>query len=200
MPRSMFTLFQFAVGFEPDICRATWADGVAGYIFTAFLILYTLLSGLVILNIMASIIVEVVMSISAKQQKEEEATQKEQDLKEVEEKVDNLFRTLDISRDQDLDYRRLNCAGRKSVGKVFRSAGLVPSDAKEIFEILDMDLTGTVSPDECREGLLRLKRPPDPKDLLRIECNLCSLERKVDRFMGMHEEVMTALRHIDSSP
>merc|ERR1712217_497085 len=77
LPRSMFTLFQFTMEFQPDICRSTWHDGTEGYLFTAFLILYTMLSNLALLNIMASIIVEVIMTISASNHKEEKAIEKQ---------------------------------------------------------------------------------------------------------------------------
>lgn len=201
VPRTMFTLFQFAAEFQPDICRAAWADGVAGLFLTAFLIAFTGLSNIVLLNIISSVIVEVVCNLSAGNRQEEMATKKEQYLKRVEEEVDELMETLGIGEDEDFVYNDLrDRKAQRGITKVFRSAGLVPSDVKELWECLDPESKGAMSSTRMREALLRMKRPPDAKDLLRIEYTLDSLEGKVDQFVGMHAEVMRALQRIQSRP
>jgi len=201
MPRTMFTLFQFAAEFQPDICRATWGDGFPGLLLTAFLIAFAGLSNIVLLNIIASVIVDVVCSLSAENRQEEIAKRKEKYLQKVEEEVDELLDTLEIGDDEDFVYNDLSDKkAQRGISKVFREAGLLHSDVKELLEILDPDSIGVMSSKKWRDSLLRLKRPPDSKDLLSIEASLDSLEGKVDKFVDMHAEVMRAIRRIESRP
>jgi len=199
MPRSMFTLFQFTAEFQPDMVRMTWYDGVEGYFFTFFLIAYALMSNIVVLNIIASIIVEVIMSISASDREEEKATEKEEMMKEINEKVNDLFTSLDIDESKTLNTGELMNQESEHVQKVFRTAGLPPSEATELFQILDKDKTGSISPAEFRDGLIRLKQPSDPKDILRIEYNLGTVEAKVDQFIETQTKVVDALTRISGT-
>jgi len=199
MPRSMFTLFQFTAEFQPDMVRMTWYDGVEGYFFTFFLIGYALLSNIVVLNIIASIIVEVIMSISASDREEEKAHEKEEMMKDINEKVDGLFNSLDIDENKSLNVEELMNKKSDNVQKVFKSAGLAPSEATQLFQILDKDKTGSVSPAEFREGLIRLKQPSDPKDILRIEYNLGAVETKVDSFIETQTKVVETLSRISGT-
>lgn len=199
MPRSMFTLFQFTAEFQPDMVRMTWYDGLEGYFFTFFLIGYALLSNIVILNIIASIIVEVIMSISAGDRAEENANEKEAMMKDINEKVNDLFTSLDIDESKSLNAGELMDKENEHVQKVFRTAGLAPTEATELFHILDKDQTGNISPAEFREGLIRLKQPSDPKDILRIEYNLGSVEAKVDQFIETQTKVVETLTRISGT-
>jgi Ca2+-binding EF-hand superfamily protein len=199
MPRSMFTLFQFTAEFQPDYVRTTWFDGFEGYIFTFWLIGYTLLSNIVILNIIASIIVEVIMSISASDREEEQAAEKEELMKEINEKVNDLFKNLDIDESKSLNTGELMDKKSEHVQKVFKTAGLAPTEATQLFQILDKDQTGTISPAEFRDGLTRLKRPSDPKDILRIEYNLGAVEAKVDQFIETQTKVVETLTRISGT-
>lgn len=199
MPRSMFTLFQFTAEFQPDYVRSTWADGFEGYIFTFWLIGYTLLSNIVILNIIASIIVEVIMSISASDREEETAAEKEELMKEINGKVDDLFKNLDIDESKSLNHGELMDKKSEDVQRVFKTAGLAPTEAAQLFQILDKDQTGTISPAEFREGLIRLKQPSDPKDILRIEYNLGAVEAKVDQFIETQTKVVETLTRISGT-
>lgn len=199
MPRSMFTLFQFTAEFQPDMVRMTWFDGLEGYFFTFFLIGYALLSNIVILNIIASIIVEVIMSISAGDRAEENANEKEAMMKDINEKVNDLFTSLDIDESKSLNKGELMDKENEHVQKVFRTAGLAPTEATELFHILDKDQTGNISPAEFREGLIRLKQPSDPKDILRIEYNLGSVEAKVDQFIETQTKVVETLTRISGT-
>jgi len=196
MPRSMFTLFQFTAEFQPDIVRATWADGVEGYLFSFFLIFYALASNIVILNIIASVIVDVVMSISSSKREEEVAEAKEELRKEITGKVDELFQSLDINEDRTLQYGELFDKKTDHVQRVFKAAGLLPSDAKELFSLLDKDSSGAVTPSEFRESLVRLKQAPDARDILRIEFSLKSMGSKVDKVMKAQANVVDVLSRI----
>lgn len=196
MPRSIFTLFQFTAEFQPDIVRATWEDGAEGYLFTLFLIFYALASNIVILNIIASVIVDVVMGISASKREEEKAEEKEEARKEITGKVDQLFQSLDINEDRMLQYSELFDKNTDHVQRVFKAAGLLPSDAKELFRILDKDSNGIISPLEFRDSLARLKQTPDAKDILRIECSLESVGSEVDKFIEAQAKVVDVLGRI----
>lgn len=59
--RTSFTLFQFTMEFQGDVCLRALQDGVA---LTLFLIVYTCFTNITLLNIIMSIIVDTILSIS----------------------------------------------------------------------------------------------------------------------------------------
>merc|ERR1719235_1943365 len=72
--RSAFTLFMFTMEFQPDLVRETWVDGP---FLTFFLVLYTVFTNLMLLNMVSSVIVECILALS-NQEAEREKKEKEE--------------------------------------------------------------------------------------------------------------------------
>jgi len=181
MPKSAFTLFQFTMEFQPDIVRDTWEDGV---FLTFFLISYTALTHIMLLNMMSSIIVESILAIS-KNEDEIESAEKQERINE-----DQMHRLMDVFEDFDLDksgtieQKEFEMVGatkqrKEQIMSTLKQAGITSSQASELFRVLDVDESGSLSKEEFIKGFMRMKGPPLSKHILKVECQMGSLMRTV---------------------
>jgi len=179
--RTAFTLLQFTMEFQPDVCRTTWEDGFA---LTIFFVLYTFLTNVTILNIIASIIVDTILSISSRLSKEDAAAKcAEQDRKDRE-ALQAIFFAADANGNGVLELHELSGPRRSGFSRALESAGVDVMSAKELFEVLDSDESGKVSLEEFTDGLLRVRKPPHAKHLLQIERRLVAMEIKFRESMA----------------
>lgn len=179
MFRTAFTLLQFTMEFQPDICRQTWGEGAA---LTLFLIVYTCFTNLTILNIIGSIIVDTIMNISGDMSA---AVRTKAEIEKERERTNELkekFAMIDANGDGFLDLQEAsNSAGFE---QTLDLAGLDIHDARELFEVLDSDESGQVSAGEFVEAAMRFQKPPQAKHLLQIERRLVAMDLKMKDSMA----------------
>jgi len=186
MFRTAFTLLQFTMEFQPDLCRRTWEDGIA---LTLFFIVYTCFTNLTLLNIIASIIVDRILTISYDMNAEAKARAEAEKERKQRQNLKAIFDLADFNGDGVLTLEELT-QGPPCFTKSLECAGIHILDATECFEVLDPDRSGTVSLDEFTECLLRVRKPPQAKHLLQIERRLVDLDLKANRSM---QEVVSLL-------
>jgi len=189
--RASFTLFQFTMEFQPDIARETWDDGI---LLTIFLILYTVLTNIMLLNMTSSIIVDNIMSISQDEFDQRKEDKLEEKRKQHSRQLQAVFDAIDTDHSGYIDaseFTRLsdgnnhndvdndNDVDNPDLKSAMKSVGMSPNQAAELFRILDADGHGTVSKHEFVRGFLRSQGPPQGKHLLHVECRVDSVMRKV---------------------
>merc|ERR1712125_63878 len=57
----------------------------------------------------------------------------------------------------------------------------------ELFDLIDIDGSGSLSLEEYRDVFFKIMRPPASKDMLRIVAMQARFEAKLDAFMGLPE-------------
>lgn len=201
MARSSFTLFQFTMEFQPDICRETWNHNL-GICLTLFLIVFTMFTNLTLLNILASVIIENVLGLAMRKDEEQLLDSKEKLLADAAKTIEKLFVSLDGDDDGVIKSTDLNTQD-PAVRRACRHAGVSMDVAQDLFQILDTDQSGTVSKDEFVKGLVKVKLPPAAKDLFSIECHIHSLDRKIAHATTQteerHQAILNALAEITQS-
>jgi len=203
--QTAFTLFQFTMEFQPHICRQTWNDGV---VITLVLIAYTGFTNITLLNVVASVIVENILSIAQKTSAEDELIAKELEMQQEIHSLSTIFMEADRNGTGELEWEEL-CLPQKgegpdpedgssgtgqslpkgnilsagllpSIERALTEAGILPKEAEELFSVLDADDSGAVTRDEFVKGLLRMKHPPRGKDMLALERKIAVVQAKVD--------------------
>jgi len=195
--RTAFTLFQFTMEFQPDICRFTWPDGMG---LTFFFIVYTLFTNLTLLNIIASVIVENILNIAQKRCEEEYVAQREEHEQQTRDKLKAIFREADKDCNGLLDWEELNPV-QPGVAKALKVAGVPPNQARDLFQVLDCDGSGQISLEEFTQGLERVSKPPQAKHLLTLERRLVAMDTKMKVSLAdsvQHQkEVLSVLKRVE---
>jgi len=187
--RTGFTLLQFTMEFQPDICRRTWQDGIA---LTLFFIAYTSFTNVTLLNIISSIIVDAIMDISNGLDSSEVAEENA----DIENTLKVCFESADVNSDGVLTAEEVTgevLSGDVQLLKSFEDAGIGMLGAQELCTLLDTRGSGRVSLDDFTETLMRIHKPPQAKHLLQIERRLVAIDVKVKDHMG---EVMSLLNQL----
>lgn len=186
MPRTAFTLLQFTMEFQPDICRQSWQDGTA---LTLFFIVYTCFTNLTILNIIGSIIVDTIMTKSSDMNIAARAKAEAEKDREQAKELRARFASVDADNDGALELQEVTRSS--SFSNILESVGLDMHYAQEFFEVLDTDGSGRVSVEEFIEGVMRVQKPPQAKHLLQVERRLVAMDLKVKDSMDL---LLTLLR------
>jgi len=187
MFRTSFTLLQFTMEFQPDLCRSTWNDGAG---LTTFLIVYTCFTNVTLLNIIASTIVDSILTVSRKMHEEAEAKQEAAADAAQRARLKDAFLSADRNSDGVLELEELG-SGEPHMLRALEIVGVGLNDAEELFMTLDVDKSGHVSMEEFTEGLIRVRKPPQSKHLLQIERRLACIDLKVTQSV---EELLSLLR------
>lgn len=186
---AMFTLFEFTMEFQGDHCKSTWADGPW---LTFFFIVYTFVTNLALLQVVGSVIVEAILTISDQNHQEDKAEEKEKELKDAKETSEKLFDTLKQTVSPtagDLNYKELDFSNAK-VSKYLKMAGLVPAQAAQLLNIMDKNKTGLLSKAEFSMGLTRLKQDVNPKDIFKLETRLERVKHKIAAACAQQKELV----------
>merc|ERR1719456_120612 len=104
LPRTAFTLFQFTMEFQADIARETFDDGPW---LTFFFLAYVMFTSVTLMNTIASVIVDNILSISHKEEREEKE-QAAVEKAEEEEMLRRLFDSMDVDGDGQLTWEELS--------------------------------------------------------------------------------------------
>lgn len=183
--RTAFTLLQFTMEFQPDICRQTWEEGTA---LTLFLIVYTCFTNLATSNIIGSVIGDTIMKISGDMTA---AVQAKAELEKESERANELqekFAMVDTDGDGFLDVQEV--AQSACFEQVLDLAGLDMNGASELFEVLDAHMSGQALVTQFVEAAMWVQKPPQAKHLLQLECRLAAIDLKLTDSMT---QVLTAL-------
>jgi len=195
--KTAFTLFQFTMEFQPDICRFTWNDGMG---LTIFFIFYTLFTNLTLLNIIASVIVENILAIAQKKSQDEYNAQREEREQRTKEKLKAIFREADKDCNGLLDWEELNPV-QPGVARALKVAGVPPNQARELFQVLDSDGSGQISLEEFTQGLERVSKPPQAKHLLTLERRLVAMDTKMKVSLAdsvqYQKDVLSVLQRVE---
>jgi len=185
--RIAFTLFQFTMEFQGDVCLTALQDGV---VLTLFLIAYTCFTNLTLLNIIMSIIVDTIAGISSGMTAEEIAN-----LKACEERVQMRelrqgFESTDINHDGDLGVTEM-MKQEPLFLRELHEAGLAMLSARELLGMLDIRRTGHVSVEDFTETIMRVHKPLNAKHLVQMERRLVEMDIKMQDHMN---ELLQLLR------
>jgi len=180
LARTAFTLFQFTMEFQPDICRETWEDGP--YL-TFFFLAYTMFTNITLLNTVASVIVEDILRISQEHEEEKQAFKSQREAEELSARLEDAFASADSDGDKMLSQSEL--LQSSNMDRVLNVVGVDKEQAKALFFVMDADRSGKVSREEFNQRLVRINKPPDATDLLKVECHVQHLYKKLDD--GMRE-------------
>lgn len=208
LPLTAFTLFQFTMEFQADIARETFADGPW---LALFLLAYVMFTNITLLNTVASVIVDNILSISQTEERSARA-EEEKALRKETERLQAIFESLDVDGDGKLTWEELgggektgegsNSSGQKlspELRKVLQVADISPEEAKDLFLILDADNSGSVSREEFVEGAMRVRGAPQSKHVLSVERKVAVVDRKVDRIAEGLADVTRALTELTAT-
>eukprot|EP00928_Gymnodinium_smaydae_P058676 TRINITY_DN4185_c0_g1_i1.p1 TRINITY_DN4185_c0_g1~~TRINITY_DN4185_c0_g1_i1.p1 ORF type:complete len:805 (+),score=171.40 TRINITY_DN4185_c0_g1_i1:361-2415(+) len=196
--RTAFTLFMFTMEFQPDIVRDTWVDGA---FITFFMVVYTVFTNLMLLNMVSSVIVECILALSNEEAAREQADKEDSKKMEYVKELLQIFADIDTDDSGMLtweefaglpakpqggngtpaDYSGQKARMKPGLRRALRIAGVTPNQAAELFHILDADTTGTISKEEFIRGFMRVKAPPESKHILRVECRVDTVVKKMDQ-------------------
>jgi len=148
-----------------------------------------------VLNIVIALMVERLSKI-----KQEQDLKNGKFLKKIEEAVlqhlGDDFRRADANSDGDLDYKEFSRLIRQPhVSQKLRLLGIYGDEADSMFDILDADRSGTLTPEEFIDGLQRIRGPARSKDI----CALISFaQRKCNQAKQNVERTRRLIETVDS--
>jgi len=191
VPRSLFTLFQIATLENwPEIARGAFNDSI---LLVAFYIVFIMFSNIVLLNTVAGIVVENVLFVASK----EEQQRKEAAENEKQAELFELFHRMDTNHDGFLSWEELQqrvvdkapasskftpaptqtkmkrCTTQRTLlDETLNCANISILDAKELFQMLDLDGSGTISKEEFLAAAMMASKPPTAMNLLQVSSRI----------------------------
>lgn len=177
--RSMFTLFQV-------VSLENWTTKVARHVisnqpqFAFFFFVFVMFTTYGMLNLVLGVIVEGTLA-EAKQNTEKMKQKQDAERLKTLEYLRDIFEDADEDKSGTMDLSEFEKAMEdKTVQKKLRLIDLPVQDAKELYNILDADGSGSLSIDEFIGGCLRLKGHAKSKDLLAVQMSVECLAEKID--------------------
>mmetsp|Transcript_105512 Transcript_105512/g.273180 ORF Transcript_105512/g.273180 Transcript_105512/m.273180 type:complete len:523 (-) Transcript_105512:194-1762(-) len=196
--RSMYTLLQAMTldSWSSKIARHTIANQ---WYMTGFWVLFLLISTFGIMNIVVSVIVELMLTASQNNEKRLKVRADRARRAELE-SIKEIFMAGDEDNSMTLDLNEFMAAiQRPEVQARMRQLGIPLSDAARLFGVIDEDGSRSLSFNEFITGCMKLKGPAQSKELLAIQAHADSLAKKMDilaesladseRMMGALDEV-----------
>merc|ERR1719161_1462196 len=175
----MFTLFQV-------VSLENWTTKVARHVisnqpqFAFFFFVFVMFTTYGMLNLVLGVIVEGTLA-EAKQNTEKMKQKQDAERLKTLEYLRDIFEDADEDKSGTMDLSEFEKAMEdKTVQKKLRLIDLPVQDAKELYNILDADGSGSLSIDEFIGGCLRLKGHAKSKDLLAVQMSVECLAEKID--------------------
>lgn len=199
LARTSFTLFQFTMEFQPDICRDTWDHGPW---LTFFFIAYTMFTNITLLNTVASVIVENILSIAQRNDEEQKEKADKLDRIAQQNRLSEIFAMVDEDGNRMIDKEEIT-KHNPAVEHLLQMSGVSEDYALNLFSIMDVDGSGTVSRDEFHMALMHSKAGVEATDILRIQCQLDAVKAKVGKAFEDHSKqnstIIEALSRLEAN-
>jgi len=196
--RSMYTLLQAMTldGWASKIARHTIANQ---WYMTFFWIIFLLISTFGIMNIVVSVIVELMLAASANNEKRLRVREDKARRHELEQ-IREIFVMSDDDGSGQLDLAEfMEAVKNPEVQYRMRQLDLPLSDAAKLFGAIDEDGSRTLTFNEFIAGCMKLKGPAQSKELLAIQANADGLAKKMDvlaESLADSERMMAALDEV----
>lgn len=214
VPDTIFTLFTCATLEDwPDYARASFD---ASPIFALALTIFVVLSNMMLLQVVTAIVIEHVMELSTKVEMEELVRLEEQQTA----RLHDLFDRIDYNSDNRLTTGELNKVIEQSrtrtsvisewsgdsleksrcndsavlLEEALRHTNMSTLDAKELFQVLDLDDNGWLSREEFLAGMAVAAVPPDANDVLIISGEVNNMGNKLRRIIDSLREINSFLQ------
>jgi voltage-gated sodium channel len=188
VPKSMFILFQVMTGEDwPTIADASMK--VNGPLMGVFFVVFILFTTFALMNLITGIIVDKVMS-SAKQCQIEMEENEHMDGKKDLAVLKKTFRMMAHKGTLNVDHFTLGLENPNVVDALKDLDIFLGTDPDTIFNILDMNGSGTLDEQEFCRGALRLKGSTQSRHLLFVQNDLHKHSKNILR---MTQEISTKL-------
>mmetsp|Transcript_110531 Transcript_110531/g.293629 ORF Transcript_110531/g.293629 Transcript_110531/m.293629 type:complete len:561 (-) Transcript_110531:104-1786(-) len=195
MLRSLFTLFQLmTLEGWPDIARETlneipWL--------TTFYVCFIILTNITLLNIVAGVLTENVLS-TARKEAARQLERKEKVLQAEREWVGEELASLDQNGDGMLDLHELQAAEASPqqaphLAKFLQLASLKTQEAEDLFRLVDYDDAGVVSYKVFVEAARRARGPIKSKHFLHLKKDISRLGSQLDRVTSLLQKVSASV-------
>jgi voltage-gated sodium channel len=198
LPRSAFTLFQFTMEFQPDICRETWDHGPW---LTFFFLAYTTFTNITLLNTVASVIVDNILSISQADQEERKAKEEESLKNETMKRVNSVFGKLDKDSNDRLTREDIS-PDNAATQQLIEMSGVSIEYAMNLFNIMDVDKNGDISREEFEAAIHSANQAVEGKDIIHLQCQVDSVRVSLKSFFQdsskQNEAVLEALNRLEN--
>lgn len=189
MPRSLFTLFQLmTLEGWPDIARITLDDNPW---LTMFYVCFIMLTNVTLLNTVAGVLTENVLTASRTDQLEQELEQE----RTIEDEILLVGASLaEIDHDGDGmlgfdELREGHSTADHQLGRFLRLAGLSSQDAEDIFHVCDYEGQGRIAREDFVDGVRRSRGPIKAKHLLGLRRDILQFERKFANLSDVLEKI-----------
>jgi len=191
MPRALFTLFQLmTLEGWPDIARETMDESPW---LTLFYISFILVTNITLLNTVAGVLTENVLSTS-RQDAVRRQEQREQLLEEEREAVGEEVATIDQDGNGMLELEELRAAQASPqqaphLARFLALAGLSSSDAEEIFRLVDCSDASSVKYKDFVEAVRRARGTIKSKHIVGLRRDIARLSLDLDNVASLVEKV-----------
>lgn len=174
--RSMFTIFQ-VVTLEDWPSVAAVAIRHEGWLLICFaFVLCTCTWG--VLNVVVAVFVEGTVDASALRSTDL-AKQKRHEYEQGCKKVYEVFKAADVNNDGILTRDEfIESLDKPAIMNEFRSVGIDRQWAEQLFDVLDVDQSGTLDAVEFIEGMMRSLGTAPNKDLVAMRCDMWRVQAR----------------------
>jgi hypothetical protein len=181
--------------------RAAMRTDVGGHpAFVCLFIAYIYFINMTLLNLITGVIVETVLQLARKDEIVEVNRQREE-MDKNRRAMKSIFGLADRDSDAEVSFEEFHTALQSDkVVEHLHVLEITATDAAELFEIVDVDRSNTISMEEFMDGFGRLKGTAQAKHLLKLQCDgqrantqLTTCLQAVERDMDERYEGLTLL-------
>eukprot|EP00927_Polykrikos_kofoidii_P055731 TRINITY_DN49947_c0_g1_i1.p1 TRINITY_DN49947_c0_g1~~TRINITY_DN49947_c0_g1_i1.p1 ORF type:complete len:473 (-),score=106.44 TRINITY_DN49947_c0_g1_i1:157-1575(-) len=180
--RSMWTVLQLMTfdAWASDIARPLAEVSPLG---TAVLFLTIVICSFGVLNVIVAVMVERTLTI-ARENKDRTAQVLAKSEQELLKSIEKAFSNTELDENEEVDFEQFTeLIQSPQVGYKLRLLGIQASEASGLFELMDADRSGKVSPEEFGEGLKKLRGPAKGEDLVTLICKAQQQSLRASRFV-----------------
>lgn len=176
LPKSMFTLFSvITINGWGELAKCSMQ--VAGWTWFLFVV-FLLCTSFGMLNVVIAVIVEGTLERAMRQQREE-AQQEDVQRRDAINQIYEAFHSCDANGDGQLT--RLEFMTSLQQTEFMRKLLVIGIDvrkAKNLFDILDYDSSGSLDLQEFIHGMMRARGEAQAKDILALQCDVLRAEQR----------------------